>query len=140
MKCLIVDDQMENRMVLAKIVEPYGSSDLVADGAEAFELFKMALAEQQPYDLVLLDIMMPVMDGQEALKKMRALEAAAGIEFEQGSKIIMVTAVDAPSEVKEAYEGGHCNDFIHKPINRAKLLTKLADHELIDKDWWKLEP
>jgi two-component system, chemotaxis family, chemotaxis protein CheY len=138
MKCLIVDDQTENRMVLAKIIAPYGECDLVVDGSEAVELFELGLEEGQPYDLVLLDIMMPVLDGQEALKKMRAVEDAAGTPADEGSTIIMVTAVDATSEVKQANDE-RCSDYIHKPINRAKLLIKLAEHNLIPEDWWKEE-
>ena len=140
MKCLIVDDQVENRIVLAKIIEPYGEYDLVVDGAEALELFQLRLEEEQPYDLVLMDIMMPVMDGQESLKKIRDLELAAGYTSKTWSTIMMVTAVDASSEMRQAFEEGFCSDYINKPISRGKLLLKLAEHDLIPKDWWKEEP
>jgi two-component system, chemotaxis family, chemotaxis protein CheY len=137
MKCLIVDDQIENRMVLSKIIEPYGKCDLVVDGSEAVELFKLELEDGQPYDLVLMDIMMPVMDGQEALKKIRDIERSSGISIEAGAVIIMVTAVDASSEMRKAFEEGACSDYVNKPISRGKLLVKLAEHDLIPKDWWK---
>ncbi|MBF0454621.1 MAG: response regulator [Magnetococcales bacterium] len=137
MKCLIVDDQVENRMVLSKIIEPYGEFDLVVDGAEAVELFKLEFEEGQPYNLVLMDIMMPVMDGQEALRKIRTIEQEAGVHPSKGSTIMMVTAVDASSEMRKAFEEGLCSDYINKPISRGKLLVKLAEHNLIPKNWWK---
>lgn len=137
MKCLIVDDQIENRMVLAKIIEPYGNCDLVVDGAEAVELFRLELEDGHPYDLVLLDIMMPIMDGQEALKAIRRTETKAGIPPEKRATIMMVTAVDASSEMRKAFEEGHCTDYINKPISRGKLLVKLAEHHLIPDTWWK---
>lgn len=136
MKCLIVDDQIENRMVLAKIMEPYAQCDQASDGAEALELFAHHLREGQPYNLVLMDIMMPVMDGQESLCQMRALEESLGILQENQSAIVMVTAVDASSEMKRAFEEGRCTGYIHKPINRAKILVKLNELGISPKVWW----
>ncbi|HAT50380.1 MAG: response regulator [Nitrospirae bacterium] len=136
MKCLIVDDQIENRMVLAKIMEPYAQCDQASDGAEALELFSLRLGEGQPYDLVLMDIMMPLMDGQESLCKMRALEESLGILQENQSAIVMVTAVDASSEMKRAFEEGRCTGYINKPINRAKILVKLSELGISPKVWW----
>ncbi|MBF0147970.1 MAG: response regulator [Magnetococcales bacterium] len=136
MKCLIVDDQIENRMVLAKIMEPYAQCDQAIDGAEAVELFTLHLNEGTPYELVLMDIMMPVMDGQEALRKMRELEDEAGILQENQSAIVMVTAVDATSEMKRAFEEGRCTGYINKPINRGKILVKLSELGISPKVWW----
>ncbi|MBF0138801.1 MAG: response regulator [Magnetococcales bacterium] len=136
MKCLIVDDQIENRLVLAKVMDPYAQCDQAVDGAEAVELFAMHLREGQPYDLVLMDIMMPVMDGQEALRKMRELEDEAGILQENQSAIVMVTAVDATSEMKRAFEEGRCTGYINKPISRGKILVKLSELGVSPKVWW----
>jgi two-component system, chemotaxis family, chemotaxis protein CheY len=140
MKCLVVDDQEENRVILSTSISPYGRCDLVANGSEAVELFRLEFASGEPYDLVLMDIMMPVMDGQEALQKIRDHEKNAGIPVGKGATIIMVTAVDAHSEVTEAFEEGLCTDYINKPINRSKLLVKLAEHNIIPEDWWKISP
>lgn len=136
MKCLIVDDQIENRIVLAKIMDPYAACDQAVDGAEAVELFALRLNEGQPYDLVLMDIMMPIMDGQEALRKMRELEEDAGVLRENQSAIVMVTAVDATSEMKRAFEEGRCTGYINKPISRGKILVKLSELGISPKVWW----
>ncbi len=137
MNALLVDDIEENRMLLSNILQPYGHCDVATNGQEAVEIFEAELLDGNPYDLVLLDIMMPVMDGQEALKKIRALERAHNIPEEDRAVITLATAVDAMSEVNEAFEKGGCNDYLHKPITRGKLLVKLSEHNLIPKDWWK---
>ncbi len=137
MNALIVDDISENRSLLASILQPFAHCDVATNGQEAVEIFEAELIDGSPYDLVLLDIMMPIMDGQEALKQMRALEESHEIPEENQTAIIMITAVDALSEVTEAFEKGGCTDYLNKPITRGKLLVKLSEHELIPKDWWK---
>ncbi|HIJ83822.1 MAG: response regulator receiver protein [Magnetococcales bacterium] len=136
MRCLIVDDQIENRMVLAKIMEPYALCDQAVDGAEAVELFALHQSEGNPYDLVLMDIMMPVMDGQEALLRIRKIEDDAGILQENQAAVVMVTAVDATSEMKRAFEEGRCTGYINKPISRGKILVKLSELGISPKVWW----
>ncbi|MEO5331533.1 MAG: response regulator [Magnetococcus sp. YQC-5] len=138
MNALIVDDIPENRNLLADILKPFAQCDVAANGLEAVEIFEAELVDGSPYDLVLLDIMMPVMDGQEALKKMRALEQEHHVPEENQTAIIMITAVDAMSEITEAFEKGGCTDYLHKPITRGKLLVKLGEHGLVAKDWWKI--
>lgn len=138
MNILIVDDVLENRKLLGEILESFGECDLVENGQSALELFAGMLSEEgHSYDLVLLDIAMPVMDGQEALKSMRQIEADHVIPEEEQSVIIMVTAVDATNEVNEAFQEGGCTDYINKPISQGKLLSKLSEHKLIAADWWK---
>ncbi|MEO5345808.1 MAG: response regulator [Magnetococcus sp. YQC-9] len=137
MNVLIVDDIPENRSLLADILKPFAHCDVATNGQEAVEIFEAELVDGTPYDLVLLDIMMPIMDGQEALKKMRALEQEFQVTEENRAAIIMVTAVDALSEITEAFDVGGCTDYLNKPITRGKLLVKLSDLDLIPKDWWK---
>ena len=138
MNCLIVDDLIENCKQMHDILLPYGMCDTVDNGQAALDLFEAALEEGVPYDLVLLDIVMPDMDGQETLKRMRDIEQA---HMEPGSEtvIIMVTAVDAGTEVAEAFEQGRCTGYLHKPISRGRLLVMLSEHGLIPTDWWKHE-
>ena len=74
MKILIAEDDYIARRILKGILSPIGDCDIVIDGEEAFQAFKMAWVEGNPYDLVCLDIMMPNVNGQEALKKIREME------------------------------------------------------------------
>ncbi|MBF0368390.1 MAG: response regulator [Magnetococcales bacterium] len=132
MKALIVDDQIDNRKLLRDILESHATCDLVSNGLEAVKTFEMELTGGEPYDLVLLDIMMPVMDGQEALKQMRAVEREQKVPASEEAVIIMVTALDSPKPVTEAFFKGFCTDYVSKPLRPKVLLDKLAEYGLIE--------
>ena len=74
MKALIVEDDFTSRLLLQGLLQPFGVCHVCINGKEAVEAFKIALDQKEPYDLVCLDIMMPEMDGQTALKEIRAIE------------------------------------------------------------------
>ncbi|MCJ8346751.1 response regulator, partial [bacterium] len=96
MKILIIDDDFINRRLLQKIVRAYGSTDQASDGIDAIAAITMSLEEKDPYDLILLDIAMPTMNGLEVLTTIRELESLNGIPPHKGAKIIMVTASKNP--------------------------------------------
>jgi len=127
MRFLIVEDDFASRRVMQKFLAPYGETDIAVNGSEALTAFAEALPQDQPYTLVCLDIMMPEMDGHEVLKKIRAMESAAGIQPSREVKIIMTTALDSPRDVVEAYYRGGCNGYLVKPINRPKLVALLTE-------------
>ena len=74
MRTLIVEDDFTNRMILRGFLSPYGECDIVIDGNEAIQAVKMAWEENKPYDLICMDIMMPNMDGQEAVTKIHEMK------------------------------------------------------------------
>ena len=130
MKTLIVDDDFTSRKLLLKILSGYGSCDVAVDGKEAVNAFKLALNEWEIYDLVCLDIMMPNMDGQEALVEIRKLEKEKGILGLDGVKVIMTTALDDADSVKTAFRE-QCEAYLVKPIEKDKLVQKLNEFDLI---------
>ena len=75
-KVLIVDDDFITRRILKSIFTPYGDCDIAINGEEAIQAFRLAREEKKPYDLICLDIMMPEIDGHEALMKIREMEKA----------------------------------------------------------------
>lgn len=130
MKTLIVDDDFTNRILLQAIMEEYGVAHIAVNGREAVDAVCMAMDDGVPYDLVCLDIMMPEMDGQEALKAIRGHEDAQGIYPGNGVKIIMTTALSDSDNVMTAFRE-QCDGYATKPIERDKLVQKLVELKLI---------
>ena len=123
-KALIVEDDFTSRLLLQEILKLYGTIHVAVNGKEALEAVRVALEAREPYDLVCLDIMMPEMDGQEALKQIRLLEEKARIAVPDRVKIIMTTALADKANVLKARER-QCDYFLVKPIDKAKLLQEL---------------
>ena len=111
-------------------IEKYGDCDVTVDGMEAIDAFMMALEEGEPYDLVVLDIMMPVMDGYQALSGIRNIEKERGITKENGVKIIMATALNDEKNVKMAFDLG-CTVYSGKPIDQDRFEQGLRKLGLI---------
>lgn len=132
MRCLVVEDDDFGREMLACILTEHAEVvDTARDGAEGLQQFVQALHEGRPYHLICLDIVMPVMDGQEALRRIRHLEKEAGITRSQGAVIIMTTALDSLEEIQSAIWQGDCNDYMVKPISQADLVALLSKYKLI---------
>jgi two-component system cell cycle response regulator len=110
-RALVVDDTFHNVKLLEARLQIAGYDvDTAFGGEEA-----LAKAAQRRPDIVLLDIMMPGMDGYEVCRRLRADPASASLP------IVMVTALDKPSDRDEAMAAG-ADDFLTKPIDEAVLL------------------
>ena len=113
-KVLLVDDSntviLMERMILAK-----GPYDIIVarDGVEG-----VAKAKSEKPDVILLDVMMPNLDGLSACAAIRSDESTAGIP------IVMVTTRGEEHNIETAFRNG-CTDYVTKPINGLELLTKL---------------
>lgn len=131
MKFLVVEDDYISRIVLQKMLSPYGNCEVAANGKEAVQAFSISVSEGEPYDLICLDIMMPEMNGKEALKLIRQKEKEMNTKPREETAIIMVTALDTPKDVIESYYKGGCNSYIVKPIEKQKLINVLKELKLI---------
>ena len=127
MRILIAEDDRINIEILKNYLKEYGQCESVYDGQQAVEAFKKAHQEENPYNLVCLDIMMPKMDGQQALKKIREIEKRMGIFGAKAIKIIMITGLDDQKNMFEAYIKGGAAKYLVKPIQRAQLKKELED-------------
>ncbi|MEI9987713.1 MAG: response regulator [Aliidongia sp.] len=113
---LLAEDHMINREVAATILEGFGYTlDFAADGAEAVEA-----ARHNRYDLILMDVQMPILDGLEATRQIRALGGAPG-----SVPIVAMTASAMEGDRKQCLDAG-MDDYISKPIDAPLLLQIVA--------------
>lgn len=124
MKCLIVDDDFITRHLLQTCLSKFDWCFAAVNGCEAVDAVKHALDEGEPYDLICLDIMMPEMDGIEALRAIRQLEKEYGKDGADAARVIMTTAKDQPQTITMAFRTG-CEAYIVKPIKKGKLLEEI---------------
>jgi len=125
LKILIVEDDFMVRQVLRDILEEYGVVDIVVNGEEAIQAFRVAWRKDEPYDLLCMDIMMPIMDGNQALIKIREVESSIGITGSSEVKVIMISALDDVKTVVKSYAKGGATSYIVKPIEKERLIGEM---------------
>jgi len=124
MKCLIVDDEMFCREFVATLLRSTAECHQAGSGAEALEKFTQALSAKAPFDLVILDIMMPGMNGQEVAKKMREIEAVQGVA--KKGHIVMLTALNSANDAMEAFCQAQSAAYLVKPVSKDGLFAMIA--------------
>ena len=122
MKTLIVDDEAISRTILADIMAPLGSITVTARGKTAIELYRQAMEASAPFDLMILDISMPDMDGRQVLRAVRELEKSASPAGP--TKVVVTSARMNRSVIQECIDCG-CDDYITKPVSESRLLKRL---------------
>ncbi|MCJ8345623.1 response regulator [bacterium] len=130
MKVLIVEDDFCNRRLLHNILSTYACIDHASDGQDAMTALQLSISENDPYDLVMLDIYMPGMDGLETLHTIRKFEVKSQIPFGQGCKVIMVSASEQADDIIGAFRNG-CESYLTKPITKKQLIVELQKLKLL---------
>lgn len=120
MRILIADDDRVSREIIFITASDYGKCDLAINGVEAVEAFSIAHSEGKPYDLVLLDIMMPLFEGNKVIRKIRSFEDKKGIICEKRIKAVIISALLNPKLIEELSEF-EIYEYIKKPISIAQL-------------------
>jgi two-component system cell cycle response regulator DivK len=114
---LVVEDQEENRQIIRDLLSALDYELAEAEnGVEALA----AVAKRKP-DLILMDIQMPIMDGYEATRRIKADPANKGIP------IIAVTSYALSGDEQKARDAG-CDDYVPKPFSPRQLLTKIRQY------------
>jgi two-component system chemotaxis response regulator CheY len=130
LQVLLVEDDFISRLLLQLFLSRHGECHVALNGREAVEAFRSSLEKGRKYDLICMDIMMPEMDGREAVRQVRALEEARGIPPNDRAKIIMTTAVTDLQEVVSCFRE-FCDAYLVKPIDLAQLLGHMKSFELV---------
>jgi CheY-like chemotaxis protein/anti-sigma regulatory factor (Ser/Thr protein kinase) len=116
LRVLLVDDNRTNRLVGLKSLEALGGYAETVESGEA----AIAAAQSGGYDLILMDVNMPGMDGMEATRRIRALPGR-----EASTPIVALTA-DVMTHHQQAYRDAGMNGFVPKPFSPAQLLAEIA--------------
>jgi two-component system chemotaxis response regulator CheY len=122
MKSLVAEDDATNRKLLQTFLSRYGGCDIALDGKEAVNAARVAREKHQSYDLICMDLRMPQMDGQEAIREIRKQEVAANVS--KPAKIVVTTIHTDTASISGALLG-RCNAYLVKPIDTAKLKKEL---------------
>ncbi|MFP4083641.1 MAG: response regulator [Desulfonatronovibrio sp.] len=132
MRVLVVEDDVTSRMVLTKILSEHFECESAENGLQAVDMFREALENNNPYSLIFMDIMMPVMDGQSALKAIREIETDMNVAIGDEVKAVMTTALSDTKNVTDAFFTGQADAYISKPISRKNVLETLQEIRLIN--------
>jgi CheY-like chemotaxis protein len=121
MRVLLVEDGPDNQLLISHIVRKAGAEvAIVSNGIEALEAVDRSLGESRPFDIILMDMQMPRMDGYTATARLRA----------QGwsRPVIALTAHAMEGDRQKCLSAG-CDEYLAKPVNRALLLRVIADYQ-----------
>ncbi len=128
MRSLVVDDDHICRALLQHALAHFGPVTCAVDGLAAVAEVARSLAQGQPYDLITLDIMMPELDGQQALKVIRRLEELFG--GERRSTVAMTSALDDHKNVLTAFRE-QAELYFVKPLRLEQVRAELCKAKLI---------
>jgi two-component system, chemotaxis family, chemotaxis protein CheY len=131
MKTLIVEDDCTSQLLLRELLRGYGPCHVTVNGREAVAAVEASLRIEVPYHLICLDVMMPEMDGQEALREIRALEHRHGLDVGRGARILMTSALRDKDNVMRAFSE-QCDGYMAKPIDKTKLISFLRQAGLVE--------
>lgn len=131
MRALIVEDTLINQEFLKMIVGQWAECVVVESGEEAIDVFADALHDK-PFDVIFMDIMLPGIDGLQALERIRAMEQRDKVPNEHLTKAIVTTALDDDGAASRAYIQGQALAYITKPIREEKIEEELRNFGLID--------
>ena len=121
MKCLLVEDDLQSRHILKGMLSSICECDIAVNGQEAIDSFRLAHEAKRPYNVIFMNVTMPVIDGLTALRAIRSLEE--GMNMPPGLKVkaIMMTAPGDPRTIIKAFKEGEANSFLIKPVTKKKL-------------------
>lgn len=130
-KALIIDDNWTCLTKSEIILKKTFQCETASNGFEGFLKFCQGLKKNEPFDLILLDINMPEMNGIHVLEAIREIEGLVNIPAEKQAKIVMVTASDESGSIFSSFKKG-CESYVVKPYTEQRLFGELEKMGLID--------
>lgn len=130
MNILIVEDDFVSRKFMTKFLSKYGTCQTAEDGELAINMYKEAVKNGKPFDLICMDILMPKLDGYETLEQIRKFEEEQGFTRQQEVKVIMTSGMDTSTNAMKAFELG-CVAYTSKPIDIVQFDNLLQELHLI---------
>lgn len=115
MRILVADDDYVNRIFLEKILKKYGETVLVDNGMSAVEVAIQSMEDDNPFDLICLDIMMTKLDGFKTLEAIREAEEKYNMVKDKKSKVVMISALDE-FVMNQSIENSDYDAYLCKPI------------------------
>ena len=124
MRFLIAEDNKQDRGLLEKMLCGYGEYDIAGNGQQAFQMFKTACQQGNPYDLIFLDIIMPEIEGDQVLVMIREWEKN-NLEEDTPVQIVMATSKTDADTIFASYDQ-KCQHFIMKPYMKFDIEEVMA--------------
>jgi len=131
LRFLIVDDDESIHVYLQAMLAPYGEFETALNGEEGLKRFTEALETGNPFDVVMMDILMPGMDGHETSLRMRTLERASCVPEEDRFTLIMTTCLVEQAHIKKAFANAGAALYIVKPLDKDEVISQLKEKGII---------
>lgn len=128
---LIVDDEPVIRKFLFHYLSRIGTCDQALNGQEAVTMARKAMEDDKPYDLVIMDIMMPEMDGLEAVRSIVDMQEERGVPEAKRTKILMLSCLGDPENVIRAQFESGADGYLTKPLETRNLTEALVNLGLV---------
>jgi CheY-like chemotaxis protein len=124
LRILVLEDDASTCRLMQIFLDPIGECRILSGGRAALDAFQSALDQGKPFDLLLLDIMVPEINGIEVLRKVRTMEQSRGIHNRNRVKVIITSSLSDARNMEQA-QSADSDGYLVKPVNRAKLLSTI---------------
>jgi two-component system chemotaxis response regulator CheY len=129
---LIVDDDESIHLYLKTVLNKFAQCDCVSTGEDALIAFESAHLSGIPYDVVMMDILMPGMDGHETAEMMRCREKELQVPRIDAFKLVMITSLVDDMNVSKAFFNTQASCYIVKPLDKDKVIDELRRNLILE--------
>ncbi len=129
LKILIIDDDKASSNFLLKVFSDYGDCDIAIDGIEAVDAFILALEEGVPYELISLDLMLPLLEGENVLAAIRKIENDKRVDSLKRVKVIVTSALNDTGLTRDLEKFGISGYFM-KPLDVDQIKKFISSIQL----------